>query len=692
MFDKHTLAQLSELKTAILASKEYGQGTVVGSNGRFGFVKLDDGRDAFLNPDKMQRLLPGDKVKVLLTRNDKDQLEATVEALEEAAFKRFVGEYKTKGNNHFVVPDIKNFSRWIFLPPPLRGKAKDGERVLCELVRHPYDDDGKAAAKVVANLGSPSDPYFEHKLIVAQYGLFRYWPKEAVEQAQQCRQAAQQMAAQAGMVREDLTQIPFVTIDSYSTRDMDDAVFAEPCASGFRVLIAIADPASFIPPGSPIAKGARDFAQTVYLPGEVLPMLPDHLATEAFSLVENAIRPALVCEAFVAADGAIERYRFCLASIRSRLKCNYPAVADLLTQGTRFTDDSQILDSLLCLQQLAEKRLAYREANNLVHEDQPDYDLHLDAKGKIDSIIRRERSLSHKLIEEAMLIINLCAGETLAAAEAGLHTVHPGVRPDRLGEVRALLKEELDADTFERLNTTLGTPDGFKQLFRELRGHAKAHLLSPIKRMCGTSGLSTEAGAHCNQGYAHYATVSSPLRRYADLSNHWTLAQLIAGRKAQSANAKSVERLNESLDNGRQAQRELEQWLKCHFASQLVGQRASGMIRVVTPQGFGVKLDATGIEGFVQIPKNLAKQFDAKRLTLKLGDTTYALDTPIEVVIEGVQLDKKRIRFEVDAVNTFIAEQSAQTSTAPEAIEKVEKTDRDEIADDNPDHPLSSLE
>ncbi|HEY7773471.1 MAG TPA: VacB/RNase II family 3'-5' exoribonuclease [Marinagarivorans sp.] len=650
MFDKSTIAQLSELKTAIIASKEYGQGTVVGSNGRFGFVKLDDGRDAFLNPEKMQQVLPGDKVKVLLTKNDKDQLEATVETLQEPAFKRFVGEYKIKGNNHFVLPDAKNFGRWIFLPPQFRAKCKEGDNVLCELIRHPFNEDGKAAAKIIANIGKASDPYFEHKLVVAKYGLFRYWPKDASEQAAACKKMSFEKEG-----RTDYTHLPLVTIDSYSTRDMDDAVYAEKTESGWNITVAIADPGSFIAPSSAIAKGARDYAQTIYLPGEVLPMLPDNLATEAFSLLENETRPALVCQAKVSNEGAIESFSFDKGIIRSRFKCNYPAVSELITNGTTFTDDSEINHTIKTLAEFASARLAYREANNLVHEDQPDFDLYLDNKGKIDNIVKRERTVAHKLVEEAMLVINLCAGELLASNNAGIHTRHDGLRQDRLGEIKALLKEELSAEEFAAIADDLATAEGYKTLIKMLREHpTKSHIISPIKRMSANSHLSVETKPHSNQGYAHYATVSSPLRRYADLSNHWTISQILAGKKVQSANEKAVTRLNDAIDNGRKAVRETEQWLKSQYVKAHVGEQAQGHIRIVTQQGFGVKLDDTGIEGFVQIPKNVSKTFDAKRMTLTIGETTYRLDTPIEITIAEGLPEKRRVRFEVDAINEAI--------------------------------------
>ena len=323
---------------------------------------------------------------------------------------------------------------------------------------------------------------------------------------------------------------------------------------------------------------------------------------------------------------------------------------------------AEINNTITTLAEFARVRLAYREANNLVHEDQPDFDLYLDNKGKVDNIVKRERTVAHKLVEEAMLVINLCAGELLASHSAGIHTRHDGLRQDRLGEIKALLKEELSPEEFESVAESLATADGFKALVKMLRVHpTKSHIISPLKRMSANSHLSIEAKPHSNQGYAHYATVSSPLRRYADLSNHWTIAQILAGKKVQSANEKAVTRLNETLDNGRKAVRETEQWLKSQYVQAHIGEKAQGHIRIVTQQGFGVKLDDTGIEGFVQIPKSVKKAFDAKRMTLTVGETVYMLDTPIEITIAEGLPEKHRVRFEVDAINAAI--EAAKTAS-----------------------------
>ncbi len=635
MLDQSTLAQLSQLKTAIKASKEYGEGTVVGSKGSYGFVRLDDGRDAFLNADKMQRVLPGDRVRILITKNEKEQLEAQFEALITPGIKRFVAQYKTKEQHHFVLPQMDNFSRWLFVPPQMRGKCQNGDWVLAELTTHPYAD-GKATAKVVARLGQPGDPYIEHKLVIARHGLYCYWHKDALGQMEGCATAALALDD-----REDFSAVPFVTIDGASTQDMDDAVFCEATADGFTLQVAIADPASFIPASSHLGRAARDHAQTVYLPGENLCMLPERLATYSFSLVENQVRPALICTMHLNLQGQVLSSKFSLGKIQSHHKLNYVQVAAFLKGDLPLDSAETVHLSLRALEQLALERLAERKRHHWIPDEPHDYSLILNAQGHIDHIEKRERNMAHRMIEEAMLLTNQSAGELLAAHKVGIHAVHGGFRAERLGEVKALLKEEFgqppEGDLFELAE--------YLKLLKSLQNNPeKQHLLSPLKRMMRSSEISGEPSAHMGLGFNHYATVTSPIRRFADLCNHWAISQIIKGHKGQAANPKQVEQLQETLNRGRMAVRELELWLSCHYLQSQIGLEDQAFIRIVTPQGFGVKMVETGLEGFVQFDKKQAKSYDAKRMVLTVEGVAYQLDQAVRVKVSEVDMGKRRVK------------------------------------------------
>ena len=176
----------------------------------------------------------------------------------------------------------------------------------------------------------------------------------------------------------------------------------------------------------------------------------------------------------------------------------------------------------------------------------------------------------------------------------------------------------------------------------------KAPLLPALRRMTQSSELSLQAGPHLGLGVAHYATITSPIRRFADLYNHWCIKAIISQSAMQHPlNDEACGALNDVLINIRKADRELQQWLICLYTESLKNTQAKGKIRIVTQQGFGVRLIENGIEGFVLFSKDCEKVFDAKRMTLKVGERLYRMDEEVEIAIKSVDMDKRRIAFEL---------------------------------------------
>jgi exoribonuclease-2 len=637
MLDKNALSQLNQLKSTILAEKEYAEGSVAGTSGRFGFVRLDDGRDAFLAPEKMQRVLPGDRVKVSVKTNAKGKLDADLESLISSDLGRFIGTYRIKNGAHFVEPDLAHMNRWLFIPPKGRGKANEGDLVASELAHHPFKD-GKASAKILEIIGKPNQPKIEHKTIAARFDLNRRWSPEAEQQAQEL----QKLEPVADSQRQDLQDIPFVTIDGKSTRDMDDAIAVEKTGEGWRLSVAIADPASYITPGSSLAQTARHYGQTLYMLGGSLSMLPPLLSTEIFSLVEDAPRPALVCTISFTADGAISGFEFCHAVIRSRAKLNYIDLAAFLNGENSSEIPENRQDDLRELQAFSDKRLEYRREHSLVNPDQPDFDFVLDDQGKIADILKREKTTAHRIVEEAMLATNICAGEFLAEHHQGLFAAHLGFREDRIGEVRALLKEELpELDT-----SAINDLPGHVALIQLLEKSDNHHiLLGPLRRMMRGGELSLQPVPHMSMGLSHYATITSPIRRFADLYNHWTIRAILFQGTKPNLNDAELTQLQEALSAGRQANRQLEQWLVCQYLKGHKDMQGSACIRIVTPKGFGARFEHNGIDGFVNFDKKTEKSFDAKRMSLTIGDKVYRIGDTVDVRVAGVELEKRRVKF-----------------------------------------------
>lgn len=636
MLDPNALAQLNQLKTDIQATKDYAEGTVAATSGRFGFVRTDDGRDAFLSPEKMDRLLHGDRVKVSITENDKGKLEADLEKLLSSDIKKFVGQYRVKGAGHFVVPSGTQFNRWVFVPPSHRKGSKEGDYVVAKMAKHPYKD-GKAQANVVFRIGQPGDDFIEHKYTKAKYDLNYRTNDSFNKQAETLAQTIEN-AEYDGL--EDLTALGFFTIDSASTLDMDDALFVEKHEEHYALYVAIAGPSQFIEPKSAIAKQAQTCGQSVYLLGGTVPMLPAQLAHHTFSLEAGKPRPSLVAKLSISLDGEVTECQFVQALIKSRHKLNYEQVAAYLDSDDRTLVPEDTQTSLKLALELSSLRRIWREQHYLVNEDFGDFDFRLDAKGHIESIELRSRNVAQQIVEESMIATNIEAGKFLSKANAGLHSIHKGFREDRIGEVHALLKEEgCDSDD-------INTLDGHTSLMSTLaKNTEKAKLIPALRRMMQASQLSNEAAPHLGLGVPAYATITSPIRRFADLYNHWCIYATLSGSSAPTLLEEELEQLNDQLRSGRQADRELQQWLVCLYTHKLKGTAAKGKIRIVTPQGFGVKIESNGIEGFVLFDKRTEKSFDAKRLTLNVGEHTYYIGEEVDIVIDNVDLDKRRIAF-----------------------------------------------
>jgi len=663
MLNNSALQQLAQLKTNLVASKDVAQGIVRSTTKRFGFVCLDDGREAFLDPEQMLRVLPDDRVEVEITINKKDQLEAKLEKLLSSPLTEFVGRYVNKGTNFFVEPDIHNFNRWLFVPPQDRKGLNVDEFVRCTIARHPFSD-GKAQVKIVARLGKADEPGIENRYTLAKFQLPSEWTAPAQNQASSINWSP--LVFDNGEL--DLTHLPFVTIDSENTRDMDDAIFITTNEKGWELITAIADPSKQIDFNSPLEAAARERASTTYLLGQSITMLPAELSHDTYSLVPEKKRPALICKMQISTSGEITNYEFVEAQIRSHYKLSYQAVADDLNgvkslKDAGFTVSDDVKAMLTNLQTFAKKRAEYRLEHALVMDDKPDYFFILNDQKKIDHVDKRERNVAHRMIEEAMLVTNICAGELFVRNPGyGIFSTHIGFRPERLNDAISLITEDRpDLIAAGLTANDLTQLDKFQALFKELRINSKidspaynpknAQLLSLLQRMLQAGSLSFEPIPHFGLGFNAYAMITSPIRRYNDFYNHLAIKRILRDEPPQEVDPAFLSsQLQEQLNQGRQACRYLELWLQCQFMTQQIDTLHTATIGLINSNGIGVRLDDLGIEGYAMLaPRDgdIKAQFDSRRLSLTIEGKTYRLDEKVNVLVKEVDVIKRKIALEV---------------------------------------------
>jgi ribonuclease R len=668
MLKLDTLNQLKQLKTDIKASRNIENGTVKGSAHKFGFVTLDSGKDVYLPPDEMQKVLPGDRVEVEIVKDAKKKKMAKIERLLESPTNVFCGKYVTKGKTHFVEPDIPGLSRWLFVPPQKRKNAQAQDLVKCRLTQHPFKT-GNAQASVIELLGNDKVTGIERSYVCSKYDISTQWNEQVEAQLETLDEASIE-AKKAG--RDDLSEVPFITIDAESTVDMDDALYAIKNDQGWMLSVAIADPCALIEAGSAIEKSALLRATSIYFPGQQVPMLPEKLAGDLCSLVEGKDRLVKVMNIQVMSDGALGEYQLSNAVIRSRKKLSYNDVSTYISNGGSINSGAQLDDalkpSIASLKAVSDAMLQWREKNLLTQRNRTEFTMSLDENQKISSITERPETLAHKIVEESMVAANRCVAELLAkSGQDSLFITHNGVRSDRLEPVQKIIREQVEGcegsdlselNDFVRVMSTVSTSDALKPL----------HLV--MTRQLEKSRQTSKPAPHFGMGLKQYTTFTSPLRKANDYLIHKQLNSLKDGKLIASIDAAELEKLALKFQNAKGAVFDLEQWLKCQFMVKNKGVYQASVLRTFST-GFQVRLLENGIEGFVSTKEMDGKySFNQDELSLTGKDLSFNLEQEIEVRVKQIDWSRKQIQFELSEnpiTETAVSENIVVEETKTEA-------------------------
>jgi len=467
MLDRNAMAQLKGLREELEAQNERTEATIKGTQHRYGFAVTADGREIFIPPDEMLKVLPGDKAAICIrpatpAKGKKDKPGRTVadiERLIETGLDNFVGRIVQKGKATFVVPDIPGLSRWLFIPHHARSGVTSGDLVACALLRHPIKD-GKPSAKVLERLGDEMTPGVENRYCAARAGLPQPWSDKT---AHALVSAAQKVDPLADSSRLDLTHLSFVSIDAARTVDIDDALHAEVTQAGWQLTVAVADPTTYLAGVETLAEQLAQRGSSVYFHGDMIPMLPEAISQGLCALAEDVPRPALVCQMQVTESGEISDFTFQKAVIRSRAKLAYAAVDRYVTGNS----DELIAHTnpLEALVQVYRTLRARREAQELVMEERREYRWILGEDKQIADVDSFEKLASQHLVEECMIAANKCAAQFLKAANApGPFVVHRGFRGDRLEEARTFLEKYRPS----LKETPLDTVAGYRSILADL--------------------------------------------------------------------------------------------------------------------------------------------------------------------------------------------------------------------------------
>ena len=520
------------------------------------------------------------------------------------------------------------------VPLVWKGHAapEDGDYCIAEI----HDE---SVAQLVEVLGADDRPEWDDHTVASQYRLRVHFPPEVEAEAARFGPPGTAEAHGRLDVRDQLV----FTIDPEDARDHDDALSWRRLGHGMHeVGIHIADVSHYVRPDSALDGEARLRGLSCYLPGGVVPMLPEKLSADLCSLRPDRDRLAL--SAFVELDerGDLKRYRFEETVIRSRHRLHYGQVQAAL--DGREPAEPELQEALEALQRLARGLRARRWKAGALNLEIPETKAWVDEHGVPIRIERREHLESHELIEEFMLLANRCVGREGAERKSGmLFRVHEPPGPPKLMELDAMLR----ALALPRLGSIEDPAPALQALLRvplDPRHRRLLHRLV-LRSLARARYLETDLG-HFGLATRDYCHFTSPIRRYPDLHNHRRVREWIQRRKSAAWDPNQMATLAESCTGSEwsaaDAEREAVKVKGMRFMEGRLGEQGSGIITGLIPQGFFVELDDVPVEGFVRLSLYLDDHFvldpAGVRLTGRRTRRRFSLGDTVRVTVARVDV------------------------------------------------------
>lgn len=577
----------------------------------------------------------GNRILARLTKQDDGTYEArVVRQLGQSAHQilgilaRVKGQYRAR-------PVDRRSKLEVAIEPGQEGGAKEGELVLIDPL--PGRAYGLIRGKVKKSLGHIDSPGVISLIAVHAHGIPTEFPPGVIAEADQAKPATMSN-------RTDLRGVPLITIDPQDARDHDDAVWAGPDDNpnnkdGFVIIIAIADVAYYVRPGSALDREALKRGNSAYFPDRVEPMLPEHLSNELCSLKEKVERPVLAVRITFDAQGRKLSQNFMRAMMRSAARLTYQQVQAAI-DGKPDDATGPLLEPIIKPLYAAYAKLAAaRDKRSPLDLDLPEHRIKLDETGRIVSIGLRERLESMRLIEEFMIQANVAAAEVLEARNTPLiYRIHDQPSHEKI---------ESFGQVLESINMSFAKgqvlkPAVFNRILERVKDSPHAEMINEVTlRSQAQAEYNVENIGHFGLNLRRYAHFTSPIRRYADLIVHRALirALKLGDDGLSDAQIEILPKIATDITaherRAMAAERDSVDRYLAAYMSEHIGAQFKARITGVTRFGLFVRLDATGASGIIPI-RNIGNEYfrhdeGAHALIGDRTGTTYRLGEPVTV-------------------------------------------------------------
>ena len=644
----------------------------------FGFVVPADENekqrgDLFVGESDRGTAMHGDTVIARLTGHDARGREGRIEAVLNRANQTVVGKFFQTQKTAFVVPVDDRLQTEIDIHRDETLGAKPGDIVNVEIT-HPPTLKRLPRGRIVEVLGDENTPGLDLEIIIRKHRIPFVFSQAVLREAD----AVATTIDEAELARrQDLRQWLTVTIDGETARDFDDAISLDALDGGrVRLGVHIADVSHYVREGGAIDAEAFRRGTSVYFPERAIHMLPERLSADICSLKPRQDRLAMSALMELDENGRVINYRLTPSVIHSRERLTYTAVNEILTDpdGDTAGRYAHVKDMLLRMRDLALVLIRLREARGAIDFNLPEAELFFNDEGTIGGIVRSERNLAHRLIEEFMLLANETVATHLERLRVpSIYRIHDEPNPQKVEEFA-----EIAASFGHNFSMNGPAPQhGFQHLAKAIVGKPEERMLSYLMlRSMQRAKYSAKNTGHFGLAMKTYTHFTSPIRRYPDLIVHRLLREVLEkGRRGEEewqqvelGDKQAVKQVtwevfaDERVTELRQglsviaeqssqreraadeAERELMDWRKADFMAEHVGEEFDGVITSVKEFGFYVELDEFFIEGLVHVSTLLDDlyEYSERRHRLVGRRTRRRLQLGDRVRVAVVKVDRDR--------------------------------------------------
>lgn len=633
-------------------------GKFQGNERGFGFIIPDNEelKDIFIPANSTNGAMNGDIVLAKLNRGEMDtrRPEGEIFKIIEHRNKKLVGTYEKSKHFGFVIPDDKKIPGDIFIPKNEESNAKNGDKVVVEILEWP-EARRNAEGKIIEVLGNSKDVGVDILSIIRSYNLEEDFPRDVLKQIENIPDV---VVPEDLANRRDLRNIKMVTIDGEDAKDLDDAVSLNKNEKGNYILgVHIADVSHYVREDTPLDKEAHKRGTSVYLVDRVIPMLPRKLSNGICSLNAKVDRLAFTCQMEIDPTGKTVGHEIFKSVINIDERMTYTNVTKILVDKDPETCEryKDFIENFKLMEELALKLRNKRFTRGSIDFDFPEAKVILDEKGKPIDVKRYEITISNKIIEEFMLIANETVAEKMFWLEAPfLYRIH----------------ELPDAEKIENLNKVIYNfgyhikgiaklhPKALQEIVESVKGKTEEKIVSTLMlRSLQKAKYSPENLGHFGLAATYYSHFTSPIRRYPDLFIHRVIGKYIEANytpdekmihnlKDRAAIAAKVS--SETEYQAELAERDTVDLKKVEYMQPHVGDIFEGIISSVTSFGFFVELENT-IEGLVRVDsiEDDYYVFNEKILSL-IGERTkkvYKIGDIVKVQLAKADIVNRKIDF-----------------------------------------------